>query len=108
MSWALPRSTSYGLSEIMGPGVAMECQEERHGMHIFEDHFLVEVINPETGELLPPAKRGNWIFTTITKEAFPLIRYRTRDISRLLPEPCRCGGRSPRMDRITGRRATTC
>jgi len=93
----------YGLSEIMGPGVAMECTEERHGMHIFEDHFLVEVINPETGELLPPGEEGELVFTTITKEAFPLIRFRTRDISRLLPEPCRCGRTLTRMDRITGR-----
>ncbi len=93
----------YGLSEVMGPGVSMECLEERHGMHIFEDHFLVEVINPETGELLPPGEEGELVFTTITKEAFPLIRFRTRDISRLLPEPCRCGRTLARMDRITGR-----
>ncbi len=93
----------YGLSEIMGPGVAMECTEERHGMHIFEDHFLVEVINPQTGELVGPGEEGELVFTTITKEAFPLIRYRTRDISRLLPEPCRCGRTHARMDRITGR-----
>ncbi|MHB9098702.1 MAG: phenylacetate--CoA ligase family protein [Syntrophales bacterium] len=93
----------YGLSEIMGPGVAMECTEERHGMHIFEDHFLVEVINPDTGETLPPGEEGELVFTTITKEAFPLIRFRTRDISRLLPEPCRCGRTLTRMDRITGR-----
>ena len=93
----------YGLSEIMGPGVAMECQDERHGMHIFEDHFLVEMINPETGEVLPPGEAGELVFTTLTKEAFPLIRYRTRDISRLLPEPCRCGRTLTRMDRITGR-----
>ena len=93
----------YGLSEIMGPGVAMECTEERHGMHIFEDHFLVEVINPQTGEILPPGEEGELVFTTITKEAFPLIRYRTRDISRLLPAPCRCGRTHARMDRITGR-----
>ncbi len=93
----------YGLSEIMGPGVAMECQDERHGMHIYEDHFLVEVINPETGEILPPGEAGELVFTTLTKEAFPLIRFRTRDISRLLPEPCRCGRTLTRMDRITGR-----
>ena len=93
----------YGLSEIMGPGVAMECQDDRHGMHIYEDHFLVEVINPETGEILPPGEAGELVFTTLTKEAFPLIRFRTRDISRLLPEPCRCGRTLTRMDRITGR-----
>ena len=93
----------FGLSEIMGPGVAMECLEGRHGMHIFEDHFLVETINPETGEVLPPGEEGELVFTTITKEAFPLIRYRTRDISRLFTEPCRCGRTLHRMDRVMGR-----
>jgi phenylacetate-CoA ligase len=93
----------FGLSEIMGPGVAMECIEGRHGMHIFEDHFLVETINPETGEVLPPGEAGELVFTTITKEAFPLIRYRTRDLSRLFTEPCRCGRTLNRMDRVMGR-----
>jgi phenylacetate-CoA ligase len=93
----------FGLSEIMGPGVAMECIEGRCGMHIFEDHFLVETINPATGEVLPPGEAGELVFTTITKEAFPLVRYRTRDISRLLLEPCRCGRTLHRMDRVTGR-----
>jgi phenylacetate-CoA ligase len=93
----------YGLSEIMGPGVAMECQDDRHGMHIYEDHFLVEMIDPATGEVLPPGEPGELVFTTLTKEAFPLIRFRTRDISRLLPEPCRCGRTLTKMDRITGR-----
>jgi phenylacetate-CoA ligase len=93
----------YGLSEIMGPGVAMECSEAREGMHIFEDHFLVETINPATGELLPPGEKGELVFTTLTKEAFPLIRYRTRDISHLYPTPCRCGRTHYRMDRVMGR-----
>jgi len=93
----------YGLSEVMGPGVAMECMEGRCGMHIFEDHFIVEVIHPETGELLPYGEEGELVFTTITKEAFPLIRFRTRDISRLIAEPCRCGRSHIRMDRVTGR-----
>jgi phenylacetate-CoA ligase len=93
----------YGLSEIMGPGVSMECLEERQGMHIFEDHFLVETIDPDTGDVLPPGQTGELVFTTITKEAFPLVRYRTRDISRLIPEPCRCGRTHYRMDRIMGR-----
>jgi phenylacetate-CoA ligase len=93
----------YGLSEIMGPGVSMECTEGRHGMHVFEDHFIVEAIQPETGELLPYGEEGELVFTTITKEAFPLIRYRTRDISRLMIEPCRCGRSHLRMDRVTGR-----
>ena len=93
----------YGLSEIMGPGVSMECLEGRQGMHVFEDHFIVETINPNTGELLPYGEEGELVFTTITKEAFPLIRYRTRDISRLIIEPCRCGRSHIRMDRVTGR-----
>lgn len=93
----------YGLSEVMGPGVSMECLEGRHGMHVFEDHFIVEVINPETGEILPYGEVGELVFTTITKEAFPLVRYRTRDISRLIVEPCRCGRSHIRMDRVTGR-----
>ena len=93
----------YGLSEIMGPGVAMECSDVQEGMHIFEDHFLVETINPETGEVLPPGEQGELVFSTLTKEAFPLIRYRTRDMSRLIPAPCRCGRTSYRMDRVMGR-----
>jgi len=93
----------YGLSEIMGPGVAMECTEGREGMHIFEDHFLVETIDPETGTVLPPGETGELVFTTLTKEAFPLVRYRTRDISRLYPAPCRCGRTHLRMDRVMGR-----
>ena len=77
----------YGLSEIMGPGVSMECTEGREGMHVFEDHFLVETINPDTGEVLPPGEKGELVFTTLTKEAFPLIRYRTRDISHIITAP---------------------
>ena len=93
----------YGLSEIMGPGVAMECREGHKGLHIFEDHFIVETINPVTGEVLPSGEEGELVFTTITKEAFPLIRYRTRDISKLIMEPCRCGRTYVRMDRVSGR-----
>ena len=93
----------YGLSEIMGPGVSMECLEGRSGMHVFEDHFLVETIDPATGNVLPPGSEGELVFTTITKEAFPLVRYRTRDISRIMPEPCRCGRTHHRMDRVMGR-----
>jgi phenylacetate-CoA ligase len=93
----------YGLSEIMGPGVSIECIESRQGMHVFEDHFLVETINPATGEVLPPGEAGELVFTTITKEAFPLVRYRSRDLSRLMPEPCRCGRTLHRMDRVMGR-----
>jgi phenylacetate-CoA ligase len=81
----------------------MECAEVREGMHIFEDHFLVETINPKTGEVLPPGEEGELVFTTLTKEAVPLIRYRTRDISRLNPAPCRCGRTFYRMGRVMGR-----
>lgn len=93
----------YGLSEIMGPGVSMECSEAREGLHVFEDYFLVEIINPETGAVLPSGERGELVFTTLTKEAVPLIRYRTRDVSSLNPAPCRCGRTFHRMDRVMGR-----
>jgi len=93
----------YGLSEVIGPGVAMQCLETDRGMHIFEDHFLPEIIDPKTGEVLPPGEKGELVFTTLTKEAFPLIRYRTKDISRLLYEPCACGRTMVRMEKITGR-----
>lgn len=93
----------YGLSEVMGPGVASECIEEKKGLHVFEDFFIPEIINPETGEALPPGKTGELVFTTILKEAFPVIRYRTRDISKLIAEPCSCGRTFHRMQRITGR-----
>jgi len=87
----------------MGPGVAMECTEGRQGMHVFEDHFLAEIINPATGEVLPPGEEGELVFTTLTKEAFPLVRYRTRDVTRLIHDPCRCGRSHVRMDRVMGR-----
>jgi phenylacetate-CoA ligase len=93
----------YGLSEVMGPGVAVECIEAQRGLHIFEDHFIPEIINPKTGEVLPYGMTGELVFTTITKEAFPVIRYRTRDLSVLHPEPCRCGRTMVRMGRIQGR-----
>ena len=93
----------YGLSEVIGPGVASECIEEKHGLHVFEDHFLPEIINPETGAVLPYGEIGELVFTTVTKEAFPVLRYRTRDISRLVPTPCACGRTLLRMERISGR-----
>jgi len=93
----------YGLSEVMGPGVSMECVEGRNGLHVFEDHFIVETINPETGETVPNGEEGELVFTALTKEAFPLIRYRTGDMSRLMKEPCRCGRTLARMARISGR-----
>ncbi|SMP53197.1 phenylacetate--CoA ligase family protein [Desulfonatronum lacustre] len=93
----------YGLSEIMGPGVAMECAVAQKGLHIFEDHFLPEIIDPITGEQLPPGETGELVLTTLTKEAQPLIRYRTRDITSLNYVPCRCGRTHVRMSRIKGR-----
>jgi phenylacetate-CoA ligase len=93
----------YGLSEVIGPGVSSECLEEKHGLHVFEDHFIPEIIDPETGKVLPYGETGELVFTTITKEAFPVIRYRTRDISRLITEPCSCGRTHIRMERISGR-----
>lgn len=93
----------YGLSEIMGPGVAQECAEGQCGMHIFEDHFLPEIINPETGEVLPPGAQGELVITTLTKEGIPLLRYRTRDMTTLNYTPCVCGRTLVRMGRIAGR-----
>ncbi len=93
----------YGLSEIMGPGVACECAEARDGQHAWEDHFLFEVINPHTGDSLPPGEIGELVITTLTKEALPMIRYRTRDMTRLTEEPCRCGRTHCRIMRIGGR-----
>ncbi len=93
---------NYGLSEVMGPGVAGEC-EECNGLHISEDHFLLEVIDPDTLEPLPPGEVGELVVTTLTKEAFPMIRYRTRDLTRLIPDPCPCGRTFARMQRVMGR-----
>lgn len=93
----------YGLSEIMGPGVSIECHEAKKGLHVFEDHFIPEIIDPETLETLPYGETGELVFTTITKEAFPVVRYRTRDITSLNPEPCICGRTHLRMNRVTGR-----
>ncbi len=93
----------YGLSEIMGPGVSIECHEAQKGLHIFEDHFIAEIIDPETGENLPYGETGELVFTSITKEAFPIIRYRTRDITALNPEPCICGRTHVRMKKVSGR-----
>ncbi len=92
----------YGLSEVMGPGVAYECSEQS-GMHICEDMFIPEIIDPDTGEVLPHGATGELVFTTITKEGFPIIRYRTRDIASLNYEPCKCGRTHVRMNKPTGR-----
>ena len=93
---------NYGMSELMGPGVSGECLE-LNGMHINEDHFIAEVIDPKTGEVLPPGEKGELAVTCITKEALPLIRYRTRDITRLMYEPCPCGRTTARMENLSGR-----
>lgn len=93
----------YGLAEAIGPGVACECTEEQAGLHVFEDHFIVEVINSVTGERVPDGERGELVFTSLTKEAVPIIRYRTGDLSSIDPTPCSCGRTGRRMHRITGR-----
>ena len=90
----------YGLSEVMGPGVANECVESKDGLHIWEDHFYPEIIDPETGRVLPDGEQGELVFTTLTKEGLPMIRYRTRDLTRLLPGTART---MRRMEKITGR-----
>jgi phenylacetate-CoA ligase len=87
----------------MGPGVAIECIEAKQGLHIWEDHFLAEIIDPDTGDVLPDGATGELVITTITKEGIPLLRYRTRDITSLTYEPCRCGRTHARLARMSGR-----
>jgi phenylacetate-CoA ligase len=93
---------SYGLSEMNGPGVAFECERQR-GMHLWEDHFILEIVDPQTGEPLPDGERGELVLTTLCREAMPILRYRTRDITSVIPEPCACGRTHRRLARITGR-----
>lgn len=93
----------YGLSEIMGPGVAIECIEAKQGLHIWEDHFIPEIINPETGERVADGEKGELVITTITKQGIPLIRYRTRDVTSITHELCRCGRTHARIARMSGR-----
>jgi phenylacetate-CoA ligase len=93
----------YGLSEIMGPGVSFECVEAQAGLHVNEDHFLAEIIDPDSGEPLDDGEMGELVFTTLTKEGIPLLRYRTGDITRLNTEECVCGRTFARMDRVSGR-----
>jgi phenylacetate-CoA ligase len=92
----------YGLTEVIGPGVSVEC-EHKCGMHIWEDHFMAEVINPQTGEHMPPGQLGELVFTTLTKEAQPVIRFRTRDLVSMNVETCKCGRTMKRMSRVMGR-----
>lgn len=92
----------YGLTEIIGPGVAHECEEQK-GLHIWEDHFYAEIIDPETGEPLPEGKRGELVLTTLTKKGVPMLRFRTRDITAFIPGTCACGRTSKRIERIRGR-----
>lgn len=101
-TWGIFATENYGMSELMGPGISGECLALQ-GMHINEDHFLPEIINPDTGEVLGPGERGELVITTITKEALPIIRYRTKDITSLHYEKCQCGRTTVRMSKIQGR-----
>jgi len=94
----------YGLSEIIGPGVSCECVEAQAGLHVNSDHFLVEVVDPDSGRPLGPGERGELVFTTVTKQAMPVVRYRTGDLAALDPSPCACGRTLPRMSKVTGRK----
>ncbi len=100
-AFAMDATDIYGLSEVIGPGVAQECVETKDGLHVWEDHFYPEIIDPVTGEVVPDGEMGELVFTSLTKEAFPIIRYRTRDLTRLLPGTARPGMR--RMEKVTGR-----
>jgi phenylacetate-CoA ligase len=93
---------NYGVSEVMGPGVSAEC-EQRNGLHLYEDHFIPEIIDPQTLKVLPPGAEGELVLTTLTKEAFPVVRYRTRDITSLDYSPCPCGRTLVRMKKVLGR-----
>ena len=100
--WGIKYFETYGLSEIIGPGVSGSCPYNNH-LHVAEDHFIPEIIDPETGDPLPYGERGELVFTTITKQAIPLIRYRTKDLTVLHAEPCKCGRTLVRMESIVGR-----
>jgi phenylacetate-CoA ligase len=101
-TWGIKAFNSYGLSEMCGPGVAFECPEQ-NGMHIWEDQFLVEIVDPATGEALPDGECGELVLTTLARQGTPLLRYRTRDLTRILPGTCPCGRTHRRIDRIQGR-----
>ncbi len=93
----------YGLTETIGPGVAMECMEGHNGLHVWEDHFIIEILNPDTGEPVPDGEMGELVITTVTKEGMPTLRYRTHDLTRIIPEPCPCGRTHRRIARLHGR-----
>jgi len=101
-AWGIRYHEVYGLSEIIGPGVSCSCEQSKR-LHIFEDHFLAEIIDPETGEPLPEGERGELVITTLSKQALPIIRYRTGDITSIVKEPCACGRTHARMESIVGR-----
>jgi phenylacetate-CoA ligase len=100
--WNVEATDNYGMSELIGPGVSGECLH-KDGMHINEDHFIVEVIDPDTGEALPDGEVGELVFTAITKQALPLLRYRTMDLATITKEPCACGRTLARMSKVRGR-----
>ena len=100
--WRISATDNYGLTEVMGPGVAGEC-ECKQGMHINEDHFLVEVLDPATGAPVPEGEVGELVITSLTRQASPVLRYRTRDLSRVTYEPCACGRTTARMHKVVGR-----
>jgi phenylacetate-CoA ligase len=102
-AWGIDACDIYGLSEIIGPGVAAECHEAKGGLHVFDDHFYPEIIDPETDQAVAAGERGELVLTTLTKEAFPVLRYRTGDVTSFVDEPCRCGRTHPRIARFSGR-----
>jgi phenylacetate-CoA ligase len=102
-AWGIDACDLYGLSEVIGPGVAAECREGKGALHVFDDHFFPEIVDPETGSPVPPAERGELVLTTLTKQAFPVLRYRTGDVTSFVDEPCPCGRTHRRIARFSGR-----
>jgi phenylacetate-CoA ligase len=102
-AWGIDACDLYGLSEVIGPGVAAECREGKGALHVFDDHFLPEIVDPETGRSVEPGGRGELVLTTLTKEAFPVMRYRTGDVTSFVDEPCPCGRTHRRIARFSGR-----
>ena len=102
-AWGVDACDIYGLSEVIGPGVAAECHEGKAGLHVFDDHFLPEIVDPETGRAVAPGERGELVLTTLTKRAFPVLRYRTGDVTSFVAGQCPCGRTHPRIARFSGR-----